>query len=71
MVNGLNNEILDVEILGTSQHAAHKVVGKISWSKVPGIVYIDVPEGSHDKYITVLKVKLNGKLSLYRGKGGL
>lgn len=71
MVKGLNNEILDVEILGTCSHAAHKVVGKISWSKVPGIVYIDVPEGSHDKYITVLKVKLNGKLSLYRGEGGL
>ena len=71
MLKGLNNDILDVEVLGTCQHAAHKVVGKISWSKVPGIVYIDGPEGVQDQYLTVLKVKLDGKLSLYRGEGGL
>jgi len=57
--------------VGFNTPVAFNIVGKISWSKVPGIVYIDVPEGVQDKYMTVLKVTLNGKLSLYRGEGGL
>jgi alpha-L-fucosidase len=46
------------------------VVGKISWSPVPGLVYIDIPKGVQDKYITVLELKLDKPVSLYRGKGG-
>jgi alpha-L-fucosidase len=46
-------------------------VGKISWSHVPGIVYVaDIPAAAQDQYMTVLELKLKGKLSLYRGKGG-
>ena len=71
MVKGLSNEIRDVEVVGTSQHLKPKIVGKISWSPVPGLVFIDVPEKLKDQYMTVLKVKLDGKLKLYRGHGGL
>lgn len=49
----------------------HKIVGKISWSPVPGLVYIDVPASVRDKYITVLALKLDGPVSLYSGRGGL
>jgi alpha-L-fucosidase len=49
----------------------HKVVGKISWSKVPGLVFIDeVPEAQRDEHMTVLRLTLDGPLKLYRGKGG-
>jgi len=48
----------------------HRVVGKISWSKVPGLVFIDVPKAVADPWMTVLKVKLDGPLKLYRGHGG-
>jgi len=58
-------------VIGSNTPVPFKVVGKISWSNVPAIVYIDVPEGVQDKYMTVLKVTLDGKLSLYRGEGGL
>ncbi len=71
MIKGLNNGIRSVEVLGNGTLLSHKVVGKISWSKVPGLVYIDVPEGVQDQYMTVLKVVLDGPLSTYRGKGGL
>jgi alpha-L-fucosidase len=71
MIKGLDTKILDVEIVGTSLHLNHKVVGKISWSPVPGIVFIDVPETGRDEYITVVKVKLDKPLKLYRGRGGL
>lgn len=68
---GLFNEIENIEILGTSATAKWKIVGKISWSSVPGLVYISVPRPFHDEYLTVLKVSLNEPLRLYRGKGGL
>ncbi len=71
MIKGLDTKILDVELLGHSLHLNHKVVGKISWSPVPGLVFIDVPENARDKYVTVLKVKLDKPLKLYRGRGGL
>ena len=71
MVKGLDNKIKSVEVLGNGTKLTSKVVGKISWSPVPGLIYIDVPATSLDKYITVLKVTLDKPIKLYRGKGGL
>jgi alpha-L-fucosidase len=70
-VKGLNNRILSAEVLGRSMPLKHRVVGKISWSKVPGLVFIDVPQEASDPWMTVLKVKLEGPVRLYRGEGGL
>ena len=69
-IKGLVNKVLSVEVLGMRMPLEHRVVGKISWSKVPGLVFIDVPEAAADPWMTVLKVKLDGKLELYRGQGG-
>ncbi len=71
MVKGLDNKIKSIEVLGNGATLKSKVVGKISWSPVPGLVYIDVPATTLDKYITVLKVTLDKPVKLYRGKGGL
>ena len=70
MVKGLNNAIRSITVVGEGTALQHKVVGKISWSSVPGLVYINVPKGVQDKYMTVLKLKLDKPVSLYRGKGG-
>ncbi len=70
-IKGLNSEIKNVSVVGSNTNLDWKVVGKISWSKVPGLVYIHVPENVNDKYMTVLKVELKSPLSLYVGKGGL
>jgi alpha-L-fucosidase len=70
VIKGLSNKIAGIRVLGNGSRLTHKVVGKISWSPVPGLVYIDVPENVQDKYVTVLKVELEGKVKLYRGKGG-
>jgi len=70
MVKGLNNKIEEITVVGNGTKLQHKIVGKISWSHVPGLVYIDLPEGVSDKYVTVLKVKLDKPVSLYRGQGG-
>jgi len=71
MVKGLMNTIKEIQIVGTTHYLQPKIVGKISWSPVPGLVFIDVPEQYKDPYMTVLKLKLDGKLKLYRGTGGL
>ena len=71
MVKGLDCTIKNITVLGNGATLTHKVVGKISWSPVPGLVYINVPEGVQDKYITVLKLSLDKAVKLYRGQGGL
>lgn len=71
MLKGLDSKIKSIEILGNQTKLQHKIVGKISWSAVPGLVYIDVPSNKLDTYMTVLKVQLEKPIKLYRGKGGL
>ena len=71
MIKGLKNTIEEITVLGSGTKLTSKIVGKISWSPVPGLVYIDVPASIADKYITVIKVKLDKPISLYKGHGGL
>jgi alpha-L-fucosidase len=70
MVKGLDNAIQSIKVVGSEKQLQHKVVGKISWSPVPGLVYIDVPQGVQDKYMTVLELQLNKPVKLYSGRGG-
>ncbi|NCU04729.1 MAG: alpha-L-fucosidase [Chitinophagaceae bacterium] len=70
MIKGLDNKIQDITVLGSNAKLTHKVVGKISWSHVPGLVYVNVPQNVLDKYITVVKIKLDKPVKLYRGQGG-
>ena len=71
VVRGLSTPIERIQVMGHDRSLSHKVVGKISWSAVPGLVYIDVPADLHDEHVTVLRVRLKGPLRLYRGEGGL
>lgn len=71
MIKGLINKINDITVLGSNAKLTPKIVGKISWSPVPGLVYVNVPRESLDKYVTVLRLKLDGPLKLYQGHGGL
>jgi len=70
MLKGLDNKIQEITVVGNGTKLSHKIVGKISWSHVPGLVYIDVPSVVLDKYVTVLKLKLDKPVKLYRGQGG-
>ena len=71
VIKGLDNKINSITVVGNGTELHEDIVGKISWSPVPGLVYIKVPSSVQDEYMTVLKVKLDGKLKLYRGRGGL
>ncbi len=69
-IKGLDSEIKNISVVGINTSLTWKIVGKISWSSVPGLVYIHVPAEVDDKYMTVLKVELKKPLRLYVGKGG-
>jgi alpha-L-fucosidase len=71
VIKGLDNKIKSITVVGNGMQLHYDIVGKISWSPVPGLVYIKVPANVQDEYMTVLAVKLDGKLKLYRGQGGL
>ena len=70
VIKGVNNKIRDITVVGGGENVDFKIVGKISWSPVPGLIYVSKPP-VQDKYMTVLKVALESQLVLYRGKGGL
>jgi alpha-L-fucosidase len=70
LVKGLDNKINEIRVLGTGAKLTHKVVGKISWSPVPGLVYIDIPKDGNSIYMTVLELSLDKPLKLYSGRGG-
>lgn len=69
-IKGLDNKILSAEILGSNQSLKPQIVGKISWSPVPGLVYFEIPETAKTTYMNVIKITLDNPLKLYRGKGG-
>ncbi len=71
VVKGLKNSIKNIRVVGDTKLLTHKIVGKISWSPVPGLVYISVPPTVQDKYMSVLAVELDGPIQLYSGHGGL
>jgi alpha-L-fucosidase len=65
------NKVENITVVGSNTNLTSKIVGKVSWSPIPGLLYIAVPENVQDEYVTVLKLKLDSPLKLYSGHGGL
>lgn len=70
VVKGLKNKIKFAEVLGTHSRIIPKISGKISWSTVPGRVFLALSAKDRDPYMTVVKLVLDGPVSLYSGRGG-
>jgi alpha-L-fucosidase len=69
VVKGLDCKIKKVSVLDNDELLQNKIVGKIWWSKVPGLVFIKMPDKPEER-MSVVKIELAGKLKLYNGKGG-
>ncbi|MEJ5996133.1 alpha-L-fucosidase [Pedobacter sp. Du54] len=67
-IKGLKNQISRIRVVGEGTMLDHSIYNKLYWSKVPGIVYIDIPKDRLDKNITVIAVLLDGPIDLYREK---
>lgn len=70
VLKGIDNKIEDIAIVGTAAKLNQQMLCKVSWNKYPGIIYIDIPKEKMDKYYTVLKLTLDGKIKLYRENTG-
>ena len=66
IVKGLENKVLRARVLGANTEAGHRVVGKHSWSKVPGLLHVTVPDTALDPVVTVVALELDGPVSLFR-----
>ncbi|MCZ4224886.1 alpha-L-fucosidase [Pedobacter rhodius] len=67
-IKGLKNNISRIRVVGEGTMLPHEIYNKLYWSKVPGIVYIPIPEDKLDKELTVIAVLLDGPVDLYREK---
>lgn len=65
MVKGLKNKINSIWVVGNGIKLDHDIKMKPWWSKIPGLVFIDIPDDVIDPYITVIAVLLDGEVSLY------
>lgn len=68
-LKGIRNRVLRTSVVGSGHEVPHRKIGGAPWMDVPGVLWIDVPEGEVDPYATVLKIELDGPLDLYRGAG--
>jgi alpha-L-fucosidase len=68
-LKGVMNAVKKIRVVGDDAELSFKVYNKLSWSEVPGVIYIDVPEDKLDANITVLAVHLDGPVKLYAGQG--
>jgi alpha-L-fucosidase len=68
VIKGLKNQISRIRIVGEGTMLEHAVYNKLYWSKVPGIIYIDIPKDRLDKGVTIIAVLLDGPIELYREK---
>ena len=68
-VKGIRNDIKRISVLGKDETLTHKKLGGFEWRRIPGILWIDLPESQIDEYATVVKIELDGPLDLYEGQG--
>jgi len=69
-IKGLKNTISRIRVVGEGTMLNHEIYNKLYWSKIPGIVYIPIPEDKLDNELTVIAVLLDGPIDLYREKVG-
>jgi len=67
-IKGLKNSISRIRIVGEGTMLPHEIYNKLYWSKIPGMVYIPLPEDKLDPELTVIAVLLDRPIELYREK---
>lgn len=68
-VKGIINDVKSVTVLRSGKPVPFRKVGGAPWLRIPGILWIELPETDADDTATVLRVELDGELKLYTGAG--
>ncbi len=71
MLKGIVNPVNSVRVVGHTTELEWDIKMKLSWSEVPGVIYIDVPETALDEEVTVIAIELDGAASVYRDGGAV
>ncbi len=66
LVKGLQNKIYRTRIVGDGTIVEAKEIGKMYWSSIPGLLYIDLPEDRLDSDVTVVAILLDSPVKLFR-----
>jgi alpha-L-fucosidase len=64
-IAGIKNKIDRIRVVGNGTKLSWDIKMKQYWSNKPGLLYIDVPEYVLDEQVTVIAVRLNGKIDLW------
>ncbi|MCK5857042.1 MAG: alpha-L-fucosidase [Bacteroidales bacterium] len=71
LVKGLLNKVKRAYVVGSAKEISTQVLGKLSWSKAPGLLYINLPENLQDQDVTVIALELEGTVKLYNQISGV
>ncbi len=69
-LKGIKNQAVSIQLLGSDTPIHYSEVGKISWSTVPGTLFLEIPISEMDPMISVVQIQFKEPIQLYRGKGG-
>jgi alpha-L-fucosidase len=69
-IKGLKSQPVSIQLLGSDAPIDYNEVGKISWSSVPGTLFLEIPISAMDPMISVVQIRFKEPIQLYRGKGG-
>ena len=70
LVKGLMNKIKSTYVVGSSQELKYHIIGKLSWSKAPGLLYIDLPDSAQDQDVSVIALQLDQAIELWDLQSG-
>jgi len=70
VIKGIQNNVKQIRLIGTTETLAYKRVGGASWLHIPGILQITLPTDKLDLNVSVIAIDLETPLELYRGNGG-
>ena len=70
LIKGLKNRVNRAWVVGNGTKLETKLLMKMYWSKIPGLVYIDVPRQALDPQVTVIGVLLDGPIDLFTENAG-
>ena len=68
LIKGLKNRINRAWVFGNGTKLETKILMRQYWSRIPGLVYIDVPRQVLDPQVTVIALLLDGPVELYTDK---
>lgn len=66
LLKGIDTKVLRARVLGDGREIKTRVMGKYDWSKVPGLLFVELPADAIDPDMTVVALELAEPIKLYR-----